>query len=149
MFNPEAWTSEAWLQFAQDHWVIIAAALVAIFIIVKLVKTVLKWVLVAAVIFGIVAYGGYSIDDLKALGTKVETEAKDQAIKAMAGEASQAEYTDNQDGTYSITTPNLEISGVPNTGVVSVKYKGISLGKWKVEGAVRTLIEQSRATAKA
>jgi hypothetical protein len=148
MFNPESWTPDAWIQFLRDHWVVVAAAIVVIFVIMRLVKTVLKWLLIAAIIVGVVAYGGYSIDDLAALGTKVESEAKDQAIKAMAGEVTKAEYKDNGDGSYTITTPNLELNGVPNSGEVTVKYRGVSLGTWKVEGAVRTLIEQARASAK-
>jgi hypothetical protein len=148
MFKPETWTTDAWLQFLQDHWIVVVAAVVVIFVIMKLVKTVLKWLLVAAIIVGVVAYGGYSIKDLAAIGTKVEAEAKNQAIKAMAGEVSKAEYKDNGDGSYTVKTPNLELNGVPNSGEVTVKYRGVSLGTWKVEGAVRTLIEQARASAK-
>jgi hypothetical protein len=147
--------SEAWIQFLQDHWVMVAVAIVAIFVIMNLVKTVLKWVLVIAIIVGIVAYAGYSIDDIQALGTKVSEvsdaatkEAKDQAIKAMAGEASQATYVNNADGSYSITTTNLELSGIPNSGKVTVKFRGISLGTWDMEGAVRDFVLQARASAK-
>jgi hypothetical protein len=140
--------TDAWIQFLKDHWVVVAIAIVAIFVTMKLVKTVFKWVLVAAIILGIVTYGGYSIDDLSAIGTKVTEEAKDQAIKAMAGEASDSKYVNNKDGSYSITTKNLEINGVPNSGEVTVKLKGISLGTWKMEGAVRDFVVQARASAK-
>ncbi len=150
---------DAWIQFGQDHWVIIAIALVAIFIIMNLVKTVLKWVLVAAIIIGIVTYGGYSIDDLGDIGSKVQeelgtigdkvtSEVKDQAIKAMAGEASAATYVNNADGSYSIKSTNLELTGIPNSGEVTVKFHGQSLGSWKMEGAVRDFVVQARASAK-
>jgi hypothetical protein len=140
--------SNDWIQFVKDHWVVVAIAIVAIFVVMKLVKTVLKWVLVAAIIIGIVTYGGYSIKDLGEIGTKVTEEAKDQAIKAMAGEASDAKYVNNADGSYSITTNNLELNGVPNSGEVTVKLKGISLGTWKMEGAVRDFVVKARASAK-
>jgi hypothetical protein len=139
---------DVWIQFLKDHWVVVAIAIVAIFVVLRLMKTVLKWVLVAAIIMGIVTYGGYSIDDLSAIGTKVTEEAKDQAIKAMAGEASDAKYVNNADGSYSITTKNLELNGVPNSGEVTVKLKGISLGTWKMEGAVRDFVVNARASAK-
>jgi hypothetical protein len=139
---------DVWIQFLKDHWVVVAIAIVAIFVVLRLMKTVLKWVLVAAIIMGIVTYGGYSIDDLSAIGTKVTEEAKDQAIKAMAGEASDAKYVNNADGSYSITTKNLELNGVPNSGEVTVKLKGISLGTWKMEGAVRDFVVKARASAK-
>ena len=147
-----SYDTDAWLQFAQDHWVVIAIAIVAIFVVVKAVKTVLKWILVAAILIGIVTYGGYSIDDVKEIGGKVKdeltSEAKDQAIKAMAGEASSATYVDNADGSYSIKSTNLELNGVPNSGEVIVKFHGAPLGTWKMEGAVKEFVVQARAAAK-
>jgi len=140
--------TDAWLTFLQDNWIVIAAAIVAILIVMKLVKTVLKWVLVAAIVIGIVTYGGFTIDDIKEVGTKVSDEAKDQAIKAMAGEASEADYTANEDGSYTIKTENLELTGVPNSGEVSVKFRAISLGTWKMEGEVREFVRKARAAAK-
>ncbi|MFC5469940.1 hypothetical protein ACFPPD_14495 [Cohnella suwonensis] len=144
--------TDAWVQFAQDHWVVIAVAIVAIFVVMKLVKTVVKWMLVAAIVIGIGAYGGYTIDDIQKevtkIGDKVTSEVKDQAIKAMAGEAAEATYADNADGSYSIKSTNLELTGVPNSGEVSVKFHGQSLGTWKMEGAVKEYVIQARAAAK-
>ena len=140
--------TDAWLTFLQDNWIVIAVAIVAILVVIKLVKTVLKWVLVAAIVVGIVTYGGITIDDIKEVGSKVSEEAKDQAIKAMAGEASEAVYTANADGSFTIATENLELSGVPNSGEVSVKLRGISLGTWKMEGEVRDFVVKARAAAK-
>ncbi|XID95808.1 hypothetical protein ACF3MZ_15340 [Paenibacillaceae bacterium WGS1546] len=140
--------ADAWLTFLQQNWIVIAIAIVAILLIMKLVKTVLKWVLVAAIVIGIATYGGLTIDDIKEVGAKVSDEAKDQAIKAMAGEASEATYIANPDGSYTITTSNLELNGVPNSGEVSVKLRGISLGDWKLEGAVREFVVQAREAAK-
>lgn len=151
--------TDAWMQFLQDHWVVVAIAILAIIVIMKVVKTVLKWILVIAIIIGIATYGGYSIDDMKdignkvsdelgTIGDKVSAELKDQAIKAMAGEASEATYTDNEDGSYSIKSTNIELTGIPNSGEVTVKFHGQSLGSWKMEGAVRDYVVQARASAK-
>jgi hypothetical protein len=145
--NLGSWTPDAWLQFLKDHWVVVVIAVLAIFVVSKVVKTVIKWVLIAAILIGIVAYGGYSINDLGAIGNKVTSGVKDEAIKAMAGEAEKARYQDNGDGTYTVTTPNLELSGVPNSGKVEVKFRGLSLGTWNMEGAVRDLIVKARASA--
>ncbi|MFB9273487.1 hypothetical protein [Cohnella cellulosilytica] len=140
--------TDVWLTFLQDNWIVIAVAILAILLVLKLVKTVLKWVLVAAIVIGIVTYSGITIDDIKEVGSKVSEEAKDQAIKAMAGEASAAVYTANADGSYTITTENLELAGVPNSGEVGVKFRGISLGTWKMEGEVRDFVVKARAAAK-
>jgi len=140
--------TDAWLTFLQDNWIVIAIAIIVILIVLKVVKTVLKWVLVAAIVIGIVTYGGYSIEDIKEVGSKVSEEAKDQAIKAMAGDASKAVYKTNADGSYTITTDTLELTGVPNSGEVTVKLKGISLGTWKMEGEVREFVKNARAASK-
>ncbi|WP_373230278.1 hypothetical protein [Cohnella sp.] len=150
--------ADAWIQFLKENWVIVAIAIVAIFVIMKVVKTILKWVLVAIIIIAILTYGGYSIDDigeirdkvtdeLGAIGDKVSAEVKDQAIKAMAGEAGEATYVNNEDGTYSIKTTNLELKGTPNSGEVTVSFRGAPLGTWKMEGAVRDFVVQARAAA--
>ncbi|MBN2982831.1 MULTISPECIES: hypothetical protein [Cohnella] len=135
---------EAWKQFAIDHWILIVIAVVALIVVINLVKTVLKWVLVAAIVVGLAVYGGYSVNDLKEVGSKVTQALEDQAVKAMAGEASQAEYRLNDDGTFTVATPNLELTGTPGSGEVSVKFQGVSLGTWNMEGAVREFIEQAR-----
>jgi hypothetical protein len=148
--------TDVWIQFLKENWVIGVIAIVAIFVILKLVKTVLKWILVVAIIIGIATYSGYSLEDIKskvseeigAIGDKVSAEAKDQAIKAMAGEASEATYVDNEDGSYSIKSTNLELTGVPNSGEVTVKFHGAPLGTWKMDGAVRDFVSQARASAK-
>jgi hypothetical protein len=145
--------TDAWIQFLKDHWLVVVIAIVAIFLIMKVVKTVLKWVLVAAIILGIATYGGYSVEDIKsrvseeigAIGDMVSAEAKDQAIKAMAGEASEATYVDNADGSYSIKSTNLELTGIPNSGEVTVKFHDTPLGTWKMDGAVREFVSQASA----
>jgi hypothetical protein len=139
---------DAWLQFLQDHWLVVAAAILGIVVVVKLVKTVLKWVLVAAIVVGIATYGGYTVDDLKSVGSKVTEQLQDQAIKSMAGEAAQATYEHKDDGSFTIKTPSLELTGVPNSGEVDVKLHGVSLGTWKMEGAVRDFVVKARDSAK-
>lgn len=148
MFNPESWTTDAWMQFLQDHWVVVAAAVVVIIIVMKVVKTVLKWVLAAAIVLGVIAYGGYSIDDLAAIGSKVEQETKDAVLKAAIDEAAKAEYSVREDGSYTIRTPNLELTGVLGGEEVKISFHGVPAGTWKIEGPIRALIEQAQTTVK-
>ncbi|CAM3848769.1 hypothetical protein COLU111180_10820 [Cohnella lubricantis] len=135
---------EAWKQFAIDHWIIIVVAIVAMIVIVKLVKTLTKWVLVAAIVVGLAVYGGYSINDLKEVGSKVSSALLNEAIASMAGEAADAKYTLNEDGTYTVTSNNLTLSGVPNSGEVKVTYRGVTFPAVPLEGAVREFVVQAR-----
>jgi len=148
-WNPESWTADAWSQFFQDHWIVVLAAVVVLVIVLKVVKTVLKWVLAAAIIVGVVLYGGYSVDDLSAIGSKVEAGTKEAILKAAVNEASKAEYTAKPDGSYVIKTPNLELKGEKGSGKVRIAFQGIPAGTWDVEGPIRTLIEQAESKAPA
>src|SRR5690606_39572918 len=89
--NPDLWNPEAWLQVLQDHWVVAVVALVVIFIVLKLVKTVLKWALVIVIVLGVLAYGGYSVTDL------TET-LKREAISVMTAGAEDAKYRETGGG---------------------------------------------------
>lgn len=139
---------EAWKQFAIDHWVIIAAAIVVMILIVKLVKTLTKWVLVAAIVIGLAVYGGYSVNDLKEVGTKVSSALLDEAITSMAGEAKDAKYTLHDDGTYTVTSDHLTLSGVVNSGEVKVTYRGVTFPAVPMDGAVREFVVQAREASK-
>ncbi|WP_027092177.1 hypothetical protein [Cohnella thermotolerans] len=139
---------EAWKQFAIDHWIVIAVAIVALVIIVNVVKTLMKWVLVAAIVIGVMVYGGYSVNDLKEVGSKVSSALLDEAITAMAGEAKEAKYTLNDDGTYTVTTKNIALSGVPNSGEVKITYRGVTFPAVPLEGAVREFVVQAREASK-
>lgn len=139
---------EAWKQFAIDHWVLIAVAIVALVIVVNVVKTLMKWVLVAAIVIGVAVYGGYSVNDLKEVGSKVSSAILDDAISAMAGEAKDAKYTLNEDGTYTVQTKNITLSGVANSGEVKVTYRGVTFPAVPLEGAVREFVVQAREASK-
>lgn len=148
MWNPDSWTADAWSQYLQSNWYVIAAAIVIIIVVIKVVKTVLKWLLVAVVVVGLALYSGYNLDDLAKIKDQATLAYKDQLIKAMAGEADEAEYKDNADGSYTIKTPSLELSGFPNSGEIQVKIGGVSIGNWKLEGEVRDFVIAARNAAR-
>ena len=87
---------ETWKQFLTDRWYVLVIALIALLIVIKIVKTVVKWLLVAVIVIGVLLYSGYSLEDLrvdklKELGAQITEQAaaalKREALEAMAGEA--------------------------------------------------------------
>jgi hypothetical protein len=136
--------TDVWLQFIQDKWLILLLALVVLFIVLRIVKTVVKWLIAAVIVFGIVAYSGYTLQDLKDIGGKVAESVKQEAITAMAGEAKDATYTLNGDGTFTVKTKNLELTGKPGENEVKVKFQGAVLGTWKIDSAIQTLIDEAK-----
>jgi hypothetical protein len=121
---------DQWSSFLQDKWLLIIIAIVVLFLVLKLVKTFVKWVIVLAVIGCIVYYGSHyagSLGDLKTtVGNAVATEAKQQLTKAITGEAKDAKYVKNADGTYTVFTKNISLVGKPGDDLVKVTFMGQS-----------------------
>ncbi|CAM3639945.1 hypothetical protein [Marinicrinis lubricantis] len=113
-----------WVQFLQDKWYIILAAVVIVAIIIRIVKTVVKWVLVLAIAVSLIYYGSNYTDEIKAAGEKIWSYAKDEAMETMMDEASQAEYQVNSDGTFTIVSPNFKLDSVLNSDDVKITFKG-------------------------
>ena len=144
---------ETWKLFFEEHWMILAIAIVALFIVIRVVKTVLKWLLVAVIVIGVLLYSGYTLDDLSVdnlkelgsqIGAQVAESVKKEAGDAMVGEAADATYTANADGTFTVKTANLELTGTPGAAEVAVSFRGASLGSWKVDDTIAALIEQAK-----
>ena len=144
---------ETWQSFLEENWLMLAIAVVVLFIVIRVVKTVIKWLLVAAIVIGVLLYSGYTLEDLnvenlKQIGTEVGAQVaesvKKEAINAMVGEAADATYASNGDGTFTVKTANLELTGTPDAAEVEVSFRGAALGTWKVDDTIAGLIEQAK-----
>ncbi|QHT60012.1 hypothetical protein GXP70_08660 [Paenibacillus lycopersici] len=136
--------SDTWVQFFKDNWLFLVIALVVLLLVIRIVKTVVKWLIVVAILAGVVIYSGYSLEDVKSITTKVADSVKQEAISAMAGEAKDATFTNNSDGTFTVKTKNLELTGTPGDGKVDVVFGGTPLGTWKIDAAIQALIDQAK-----
>lgn len=137
--KPDWWNPEAWLQVLQDHWVVAVVALAVIFIVLKLVKTMLKWALVIAIVIGVLAYGGYNVNDL------TET-LKREAISVMTAGAGDARFRQLEGGAYEVTASDLKLTGEAGSDKVRVAYRGIPLGTWDMNEVIREFIERARTS---
>ncbi|MFC4775561.1 hypothetical protein ACFO9Q_02035 [Paenibacillus sp. GCM10023252] len=143
-FDIASYDWNTWTVFFKEHWLVLVIALLVLFIVIRIVKTVVKWALAAVIIIGVVLYSGYTLDDVKEITGKVTEGLKQEAIDAMAGEMSEATFVNNADGTYTVKTKNLELSGVPGQNEVSVNFRGTPLGTWKIDETVRALIDTAK-----
>jgi hypothetical protein len=139
-----AYDLDTWTAFFKEHWLVIVVALLVLLLIVRIVKTVIKWALVAAIVLGLVIYSGYSMDDLKDIGSKVADTVKQEAVNAMTGEAKDATFVNNADGTYTVKTKNVELTGKPGENEVSVSFRGAPLGTWELDSTIQALIDQAK-----
>lgn len=138
---------QVWMDFLQQNWFVILIALVVLFVVLKVVKTMVKWAIVIVIVGGLIVYSGISLDQLNEVVTTVKDETvetlKSEAMNVMLKEAKEAEYTSSGDG-YTITTPNLELAGQAGSDQVKVTFKGVSLGEWKITDTVQTFISEAK-----
>jgi hypothetical protein len=139
-----SYDTDTWTTFFQDNWLVLVIALVVLLIVVRLVKTVVKWALAAVIIIGVVLYSGYTLDDVKDIGTKMMDTVKQEAVTAMIGEAENAEYKVNEDGTFTVTTTNVELTGKAGENDVKVSLKGAPAITIPLDDAIKTFIEQAK-----
>lgn len=140
--------TQVWSQFLTENWLVILIAVVLLFAVINLVKTVLKWAIVVLIVVGLFIYSGISLDQIGDTVNRV----KDGAVETVRGEAEQvmlkeakdATYTSHGDGTFTIETPNLEVTGSAGSDKVNVSFRGVPLGEWSVNETVGSFIEEAR-----
>lgn len=140
-----------WIEFIKQNWLVILIALVVLLVVLNVVKTVLKWLIVIVIVAGLLIYSGISMDQIQEAVISVKDEAvetmKSEAVKVMAQEAKEAKYTSNGDGGFTITSPNLEVTGTAGSDKVKVSFKGVPLGEWSVSDTVATFIDQAKSSS--
>lgn len=142
--NFSTYDLDTWTAFFKEHWLVLVIALIVLLLIVRIVKTFLKWAIVAAIVLGIVLYSGYSMDDLKEIGSKVADTVKQEAVNAMVGEAKDATFATNADGTFTVKTKNVELTGEPGANEVAISFRGTELGKWELDSTIQAFIDQAK-----
>ncbi|MFS0872996.1 ATPase [Paenibacillus xylanilyticus] len=136
-------------EFVMQNWLVIVVALIILFFVLNVVKTVLKWAIAIIIIAALLIYSGISIDQIKQTVSEVQTSTMDtlkkEATNMMVKEASKATYTKGQDGQFTITSPNVEIKGSAGSNKVNVTFRGISLGEWNLDNeTIRTFVDQAK-----
>ncbi len=143
---------QVWSEFLKQNWLVIVIALVVLFLVLNFVKTVIKWALVLVIAACVIIYSGISLKDIgDAVSTvkeqgidKVAEISKNEAMNMMKKEAAEAKMAKNPDGSYSITTPNLEVTGTEGADKVKVSFRGVSLGEWKVSDTLEAFIQEAK-----
>jgi hypothetical protein len=118
------------MEFIQDRWFVVLGAIIALFIVVRLVKTVVKWVLIIAVIAGLYYYGASYKDQLLELGTTVGAQAA----------------TENPDGTFTVMTKSVRLDGKPGDSDVKVTFMN-STFTVKMDDVIKPLVDQAKKNA--
>jgi hypothetical protein len=141
--------TQVWIEFLKQNWLVIAIALIILFIVLNVVRTVIKWALAVIIIVGLLVYSGISLDKIGEVVTTVKEETVDtikkEALNMMMKEAKEAKYTSNGEGTYSIKAPNLELKGSDGSEEVEVTFRGVSVGKWDINDTIQSFIDDAKS----
>lgn len=135
---------ETWELFFREHWLVLVIALIVLFIVIKVVKTVVKWLIVLVIIAGIIIYSGYNLDDLKSVGTQAFENLKQESVSLMIGEAKDAKYTAGSDGSFTITTKNIELNGKTGENEVDIAIRGTKIFSMPIDETVQNFINQAK-----
>lgn len=137
--------------FVQDQWLLIAIVVVVFILVVKLVKTAIKWAIILVILAGVVVYGANYKDTLTNIkdavvenaGAAIADSIKDQAAKAIKNEAKDATYTANPDGTFTIKSKTIQVDGQAGSDTVKITIAGQSFNMKAVD-AVQDFIDAAK-----
>ncbi|WP_411343679.1 ATPase [Paenibacillus sp. WLX1005] len=139
---------QVWSEFFKQNWLIILVALIILFLVINLVKTVIKWLIVIIIVAAVCIYSGISLDQIRDTVTNVTDQTvgalRDQALDVMKNEAKDARFIQNGDGTYTVKSDNIEFTGEPGAGKVSMTFRGVPLGEWDVNSTIQSVITQAK-----
>ncbi len=134
---------EQWLSFVQDKWWVIALAAVAVFVIIKIVRTALKWAVVIIIAAGLLLYGANYKELVEDISGTVASYAKEEAFEAMKKESDQAEVTQDEEGNFIVTSPNFRVQGSLDSDEVDITFREQTFTVKRNE-IVNVFIEQAR-----
>jgi hypothetical protein len=139
---------ESMLSFLQEQWPYAVAALVAIVLIVRFVKSVIRWLMIVAIGASLVVFflnddGGTLTDVGKQLAEKAVNYTKETAVDGLLSEVKEAQYTQQADGTFEVATPNFKLRGSLGTSDAMLVVKGQEF-PLQLSGPLKQFIEQAK-----
>lgn len=130
---------------------LIAGAVIVFLLVVKLVKTAVKWAIMIAIVAGLLVYGANYKDTLTNIkdavvenaGAAIADTVKEKAAQAIRDEAKEAKFTSNPDGSFTIKSKTIQVDGIPGENTVKVTVAGQSFNM-NVVDALQTYIDQAK-----
>jgi len=139
-----SYDTEIWTTFFKDNWLVLVIALVVLLLIIRIVKTMVKWAIVAALVIGLVLYSGFTLDQVKNIGSNVMDNVKEEALNLMVGDGKDADYVLKEDGTYTVKTNSVELKGEVGAAEVKLSLHGSPYVTVQINGVIQTFIDQAK-----
>lgn len=129
--------------FAEEQWWVILIALIVLIIVIKVVKTIIKWLIVAVIVIVLVLYG-LNYEPIQNAVGKVAEYSLDLAFDLMSGEANEAVYEVNEDGTFTVTSKSIRLTGSLDSDKVTVYVNNVRVAEVTITDAIEAFIEVAK-----
>ncbi|MDP5272546.1 hypothetical protein [Chengkuizengella axinellae] len=135
---------ESWILFAEEKWYIILAAIIVLFIVIKLVKTLMKWLIVIAVVAVLIYYGSSYSDTLRTAGDQIiDLITQEDLVDLALDEIKEYVINEAIDGEFIIKNDNVTIQGEEDSKVLTITYGGETY-TIEMNDEIKKLLEDSR-----
>lgn len=132
------------LAFVEERWWVILIAAIVLLIVIRIVKALVKWVIVAVIVVGLFVYG-MNYESFREAVDSVAEYSLSAAFEAMTGEADDAEYTLLADGSYTVESQSIRLEGSVDSDKVTVYFHGIKVTEIEATAAIEAYIEAARS----
>lgn len=120
---------DALVSFLAERWYLVLGGLLVLFLVFKLLKALLKWVLILAVLAGLVFYGMQyrnahrsGPDPGFASEAAMVAALKDRALEALRRELRDAKYERHNNGSFTLRTKSVQLDGKPGDKQAQVRF---------------------------
>ena len=134
--------------FLQENWLVSVGVLVVIMIVIKVVKSVIKWLVIAGLAAAILIYGfNYTPEDIKEVGSKIVDAidlSKDKAAAIILANSTNASFETTEDG-FKVTTEKFKLEGKTGSNEAAFTYMGQTINI-ALDEALLSYIENIKAS---
>jgi hypothetical protein len=137
------------LNFVEQQWLYVIIALVAVVLVIKIFKSVFRWLIILAIGAALIYFAtnyedGKLLETGKQLVQQAADYTKEQAVDGLINEVKDARYTLNADGTYEVKTSNFALKGTVASTDAVIVYKDREFPVYVGE-QLQQVIDQAKA----
>ena len=119
---------------------------IIIFVAINVLKTLLKWVMVAIVIVVVFFHSGVTWQQLADRSVyrsgMIANTVQWCVMQWMNKELDKARYASQSNGAFTITSPNFIVKRMAGKSTLHVTFGHVSLGEWNMNDALHTYVQK-------
>lgn len=139
------------LLFIENNMVALAIAVIFIWIAIVVIKSVLRWVLTAVIVLGVIYMASQYIAPLGNITQATVEATKAEFLNTVEESPEDVEFKENNKGQFIITYEDITLAGNRNSNKAQLRLKDKALLTLDVEGVLKQFVDkqlQENSTAK-